>query len=120
MDLNTITEIARPRQRAELPAWSAGDAWLAGGTWLFSEPQLKVSRLIDIADLGWLPLEPSEQGLRIAATCKIAELDGMAFPAAWIAAPWSTNAAVRFSLHSKSGTRRRSAAISVWRCRQAR
>ena len=87
MDLNTITEIARPRQRAELPAWSAGDAWLAGGTWLFSEPQLKVSRLIDIANLGWLPLEPSEQGLRIAATCKIAELDGMAFPANWIAAP---------------------------------
>jgi CO/xanthine dehydrogenase FAD-binding subunit len=86
MDLNTITEIARPRQRAELPAWSVGDAWLAGGTWLFSEPQLKVSRLIDIADLGWIPLEPSEQGLRIAATCKIAELDGMAFPANWIAA----------------------------------
>ena len=39
MDLNTITEIARPRRRAELPAWRAGDAWLAGGTWLFSEPQ---------------------------------------------------------------------------------
>ena len=87
MDLNTITEIARPRQRAELPAWNAGDAWLAGGTWLFSEPQLKVTRLIDIADLGWLPLEPNEQGLRIAATCKIAELHGMAFPANWIAAP---------------------------------
>ena len=30
---------------------------------------------------------PTEQGLRIAATCKIAELDGMAFPANWIAAP---------------------------------
>ena len=87
MDINTITEIARPRQRAELPAWSAGDAWLAGGTWLFSEPQLKVSRLIDIADLGWPALETTEQGLRIAATCKIAELDGMAFPASWIAAP---------------------------------
>src|SRR5271156_2006356 len=87
MDLNTITEIARPRQRAELPVWSAGDAWLAGGTWLFSEPQLKVSRLIDIADLGWPALEVREQGLRIAATCKIAELDGIAFPANWIAAP---------------------------------
>ena len=87
MDINTITEIARPRQRAELPAWSTGDAWLAGGTWLFSEPQLKVSRLIDIADLGWPALETTEHGLRIAATCKIAELDGMAFPASWIAAP---------------------------------
>jgi CO/xanthine dehydrogenase FAD-binding subunit len=87
MDLNTITEISRPRRRADLPAWSAGDAWLAGGTWLFSEPQVKVSRLIDIADLGWPALEVSEQGLRIAATCKIAELDGMTFPTAWTAAP---------------------------------
>jgi len=87
MDLNTITDIARPRQRAELPAWGAGDAWLAGGTWLFSEPQLKISRLIDIADLGWPALETTEHGLRIAATCKIAELDGMTFPPNWTAAP---------------------------------
>jgi CO/xanthine dehydrogenase FAD-binding subunit len=87
MDLNTIDEIARPRRRADLPPWTAGDAWLAGGTWLFSEPQLKVSRLIDLADLGWPALEASDQGLRIAATCTIAELEGMAFPAQWIAAP---------------------------------
>src|SRR6202161_1254740 len=87
MDLNGITEIARPRSRAELPAWHSGDAWLAGGTWLFSEPQAKISRLVDIADLGWPALEVTEQGLRIAATCKIAELDGMAFPASWTASP---------------------------------
>ena len=87
MDLNTITEISRPRQRTDLPAWRAGDAWLAGGTWLFSEPQTSVSRLIDIADLGWPAVQISEQGLRIAATCKIAELDGMTFPANWTAAP---------------------------------
>jgi CO/xanthine dehydrogenase FAD-binding subunit len=87
MDLNTITEVCRPRLRTDVPNWSDGDAWLAGGTWLFSEPQLKVSRLIDIADLGWLALEPSVHGLRIAATCKIAEFDGMAFPAQWIATP---------------------------------
>jgi CO/xanthine dehydrogenase FAD-binding subunit len=87
MDLNGISEIARPRSRAELPAWHSSDAWLAGGTWLFSEPQAKISRLIDIADLGWLALEVTDQGLRIAATCKIAELDGMAFPASWTASP---------------------------------
>jgi CO/xanthine dehydrogenase FAD-binding subunit len=87
MDLNTITDIARPRQRAEFPAWGPGDAWLAGGTWLFSEPQLKISRLIDIADLGWPALETTERDLRIAATCKIAELDGMTFPPNWTAAP---------------------------------
>jgi len=87
MDLNTITDTARPRQRAEFPPWRAGDAWLAGGTWLFSEPQLKVSRLIDIVDLGWPALETTEQSLRIAATCTIAELDGMTFPSSWTAAP---------------------------------
>jgi CO/xanthine dehydrogenase FAD-binding subunit len=87
MDLNTIDEIARPRQRADLPPWTKGDAWLAGGTWLFSEPQLKVSRLIDLADLGWPALQVGEKSLSIAATCTIAELDGMAFPALWAAAP---------------------------------
>ena len=87
MDLNDIREIARPRTRHDLPPWTAGDAWLAGGTWLFSEPQVKVSRLIDIVDLGWPALETTEQGLRIAATCKIAALDAMSFPAHWSAAP---------------------------------
>lgn len=87
MDLNTVTEIVRPRLRAELPAWRDGDAWLAGGTWLFSEPQPAVARLVDIVDLGWLALEIGDHGLRIAATCKIAELDGMTFPANWGAAP---------------------------------
>ncbi len=87
MDLNTITEIVRPRQRTDLPAWRSGDAWLAGGTWLFSEPQTSVSRLIDIADLEWPALQIDEQGLHVAATCKIVELDGVAFPANWTAAP---------------------------------
>jgi CO/xanthine dehydrogenase FAD-binding subunit len=86
MDLNTITEIARPRQRIELPAWRSGDAWLAGGTWLYSEPQPRLTRLIDIADLGWPALEIGETGLHIAATCKIAELDAAAFPPGWTAA----------------------------------
>jgi CO/xanthine dehydrogenase FAD-binding subunit len=87
MDLNTIKEIAQPRRRADFPPWSVGDAWLAGGTWLFSEPQERLSRLIDIAGLGWPAFEVTEQGLRIAATCKIAELEAMTFPADWVAAP---------------------------------
>jgi CO/xanthine dehydrogenase FAD-binding subunit len=87
LDLNTVTEIVRPRLRAELPTWMEGDAWLAGGTWLFSEPQPAVNRLVDIVDLGWLALEIGERGLRIAATCKIAELESMTFPANWAAAP---------------------------------
>jgi CO/xanthine dehydrogenase FAD-binding subunit len=87
VDLNTITAIARPRHRAELPPWQAGDAWLAGGTWLYSEPQLSVSRLIDLADLRWPALQITERGLQIAATCKIAELDAFAPPPNWTAAP---------------------------------
>ncbi|WP_257169865.1 FAD binding domain-containing protein [Bradyrhizobium sp. SRS-191] len=87
MDLNTITEVVRPRTRAELPAWKAGDAWLAGGTWLFSEPQAQLSRLIDLGDLAWPALAISEDGLSIAATCSVAELDALPCPADWIAAP---------------------------------
>jgi CO/xanthine dehydrogenase FAD-binding subunit len=87
MDLNSIKAISRPHGRAELPAWSTGDAWLAGGTWLFSEPQPTISRLIDIADLAWPALEITQHGLRIAATCTIAQLDAMAFPSEWPAAP---------------------------------
>src|ERR1700728_1297666 len=87
MDLNTITEIAKPRQRSEIPDWKPGDAWLAGGTWLFSEPQPALNRLVDISDFGWPSLQISDQGLQIAATCKIAELDGAALPSSWSAAP---------------------------------
>jgi CO/xanthine dehydrogenase FAD-binding subunit len=87
MDLNTVTEIVRPRRHTELPAWQAGDAWLAGGTWLFSEPQPSLTRLIDIVDFRWPALQISEQGLQIAATCKITELDGATLPSNWTATP---------------------------------
>jgi CO/xanthine dehydrogenase FAD-binding subunit len=87
MDLNTIKEVARPSTRAELPVWAAGDAWLAGGTWLFSEPQVHLSRLIDLTDLKWPALTINAHGLSIAATCTIAQLDAFACPPDWLAAP---------------------------------
>jgi CO/xanthine dehydrogenase FAD-binding subunit len=87
MDLNTITEIARPLRRDEVPAWRAGDAWLGGGSWLFSEPQPRLKRLIDLSALGWQPLRVSADGLEIAATYTIAQLDALAPPVEWIAAP---------------------------------
>ena len=87
MDLNTITEIARPQKREQLPVWTAGDAWLAGGTWLFSEPQVHLTRLIDLADLRWPALTIGERGLTIAATCTVAQLDALACPPEWQAAP---------------------------------
>ncbi|MCK1358891.1 FAD binding domain-containing protein [Bradyrhizobium sp. 199] len=87
MDLNTITAVAHPQTRTQLPAWTAGDAWLAGGTWLFSEPQTQLTRLIDLTDLKWPALTITESHLSIAATCTIAELDGLACPPDWLAAP---------------------------------
>ena len=87
MDLNTITEVTRPKARNELAPWRAGDAFLGGGTWLFSEPQPKLTRLVDLATLDWPALTASGNGLEIAATCTIAELDGFAPPVEWIAAP---------------------------------
>jgi CO/xanthine dehydrogenase FAD-binding subunit len=87
MDLNTITEIIRPGGRDELPLWNAGDAWLAGGTWLFSEPQPNLRRLIDLSGVGWTPLEADAKGLRIGATCTLAQLAGADLPTAWTATP---------------------------------
>ncbi len=87
MDLNTIEEVAHPTSRGELPVWTAGDAWLAGGTWLFSEPQTHLTRLIDLADLKWPALAVGESGLSIAATCTVAQLDALACPPDWLAAP---------------------------------
>ncbi len=87
MDLNTINEVARPRTRLELPVWTPSDAWLAGGTWLFSEPQVHLTRLIDLTDLKWPALTIGDAHLTIAATCTIAQLDALACPPDWLAAP---------------------------------
>jgi CO/xanthine dehydrogenase FAD-binding subunit len=87
MDLNTITEVARPGTREQLPVWTAGDAWLAGGTWLFSEPQVHLARLIDLTDLKWPALTIGKTTLTIAATCTVAQLDALACPPEWVAAP---------------------------------
>jgi CO/xanthine dehydrogenase FAD-binding subunit len=87
MDLNTITEVAHPTTRAQLPVWTAGDAWLAGGTWLFSEPQAHLTRLIDLTDFKWPALTIGDSGLSIAATCTVAQLDALVCPPEWLAAP---------------------------------
>ena len=87
MDLNTIKEVAHPQKREQLPVWTAGDAWLAGGTWLFSEPQVHLTRLIDLSDLKWPALKIGETGLTIAATCTVAQLDALACPPEWLGAP---------------------------------
>ena len=87
MDINTITELLRPRARSDMAGTRPGDAFLGGGTWLFSEPQPDLRRLIDLAGLRWTPLVASEGGLDIAATCTVAELHAFELPASWAAAP---------------------------------
>ena len=71
MDLNTVTEVVSP---ARVEQWRSGDAWLAGGTALFAEPQLGVTRLLDLAAAGWTPIVADAGGLEIAATCTVADL----------------------------------------------
>src|SRR5712671_2537602 len=89
MDLNTITEIRRPADSGAIKEWKKGYAWLAGGTWLFSEPQINTNTLIDLETLKWPSLQASKDGLEIAATCKIVELDQFVekAPSDWTAAP---------------------------------
>lgn len=87
MDLNTITTVLRPIKREELPAFREGDAFLAGGTWLFSEPQPRLRRLLDLSACNWQPLSVDDKGLSIAATCAVATLDAFEAPTEWIAAP---------------------------------
>jgi CO/xanthine dehydrogenase FAD-binding subunit len=86
MDLNRVTEFYRPTSLAAVPKWQEGFAWLAGGTWLFSEPQPSVRALIDLDTLSWPALQVFPEGLEIASTCKIAELEAFRVPSEWKAA----------------------------------
>ena len=113
MNLNTITEIRRPRSADEIRHWQDGYAWLAGGTWLFSEPQIQTDTLIDLETLGWRAIESSRDGIEFAATCKIAELYAFQPPVRVESRRRSSaNAAERSCRRSRFGTKRRSAATS--------
>jgi CO/xanthine dehydrogenase FAD-binding subunit len=87
MDLNTITEVLRPANADAVKEWQSGYAWLAGGTWLFSEPQIATHTLIDLESFQWPSLTTLPEGLEIAATCKVAEIDRFTAPPEWKAAP---------------------------------
>lgn len=87
MNLNTVTDIKRPKSADEIRQWRDGFAWLAGGTWLFSEQQIHVDTLIDLHTLQWPSLTSTKDGLDIAATCRIAELYAFEPPKNWPAGP---------------------------------
>ncbi|MCW2748065.1 MAG: FAD-binding molybdopterin dehydrogenase [Nocardioidaceae bacterium] len=86
MDLTTVTSLRPARARADL-VLAPGESVMGGGSWLFSEPQLEVSGLVDLMDLGWPPITVTPDGLEIAATCTIAELRAMEAQPTWHAHP---------------------------------
>jgi len=87
VDLNTVTAVRRPTGRAELTeALGPGAALLAGGTFLFSQPQPGLHTLVDLSGMDWPALTVTPAGLRIAATCTLAELVRFVPPMDWSAA----------------------------------
>jgi CO/xanthine dehydrogenase FAD-binding subunit len=70
VDLNAVTGYGP----APAAGWRDGDAWLGGGTWLFSTPQPRLRRLLDLHAFGWPALTETDDGLSIAATCTLAQL----------------------------------------------
>ena len=73
MDLNTVSRYRFARARDDLHL-ADGEFFVAGGTWLFSEPQVEATGVVDLTTMGWCPIERTDEGLRIAATCTITEL----------------------------------------------
>lgn len=80
MDLVDVETLRRPRTDPEL-ALLPGERYLAGGTWLFSEPQRGVTGLVDLTSLGWPTWESlPDGGLRLSATCTVADLERVPWP----------------------------------------
>jgi CO/xanthine dehydrogenase FAD-binding subunit len=79
MDLIDVREVRSPRTRDEL-RFEEGARALGGGTWLYSEPQPDTTVLVDLMALGWTPIERTDAGLTVAATCTIAELAAQPHP----------------------------------------
>ena len=86
MDLHTVGHYRPALSRADL-ILAPGERLLAGGTWLFSEPQDDVTGLVDLTTLGWPAVEYTDDGLRIGATCTIAELAELPPRDGWAAQP---------------------------------
>jgi xanthine dehydrogenase FAD-binding subunit len=86
VDLNTIDTYRPARSRADL-ILAPGERIMGGGTWLFSEPQTAATGLVDLTTMDWPALEYTDAGLRIGATCTIAELSRLPERDGWRAHP---------------------------------
>jgi CO/xanthine dehydrogenase FAD-binding subunit len=74
VDLNTVETVSTPRRRDELWPLGPSDAVVAGGTWLFSEPQPRLRRLVDLNRLDWPAIRLRDDGIELAATCTLAQV----------------------------------------------
>lgn len=83
MDLSNVQTYLRPRQRQDITDWQEGWAWLAGGTWLFTEPQPRVTTLVDMQHMGWDERQVSPEGLTLGATCTMTQLLDLEVPDTW-------------------------------------
>ncbi|MCS5715345.1 FAD binding domain-containing protein [Herbiconiux sp. CPCC 205716] len=81
MDLNTVAAITPARSRDDLAQLGEHVAPLAGGSWLFSERQDDLTALVDLMTLDWPSLTVTDDGLEVAATCRLVELAEL--PDAW-------------------------------------
>jgi CO/xanthine dehydrogenase FAD-binding subunit len=81
VDLNTVATITPARSRDDLSLLSSDVAPLAGGSWLFSERQDELTALVDLMTLEWPSLTVTDDGLEVAATCRLVELAEL--PDAW-------------------------------------
>lgn len=96
MDQTTVRQFVRPAVDDPTSLWRPGDAWLAGGTFLLSTPLPEMRRLIDLTSLDWPSLVIVPEGLRIAATCRVAELYDFVPPPEWKAGPFLREAVDSF------------------------
>lgn len=87
MDLHTVSSYRTAAAPGDLTL-APGEHFLGGGTWLFSEPQDDVTGLVDLSGMGWPDWELTDGGgLRVGATCTVAELARIPARPEWCAHP---------------------------------
>jgi CO/xanthine dehydrogenase FAD-binding subunit len=91
VDLHTVEAVVAPTTREQLWPLGAGDAVLAGGTFLFSEPNPRLRRLIDLTNLGWAPITHGDNGIELAATCTVAEVSRLSATLAQARPEWPSS-----------------------------
>lgn len=98
MNIAGVREYLSPSSDEEARRWKPGSSYVAGGTWLYAEQQMSgritpgqvdctdapgIDTIIDLTSLGWTPLQILDDGLEIAATCRIRDLLDFESPRDW-------------------------------------